>query len=728
MKPRSTRSALVAALAILASSMASAEPRDRPSVVIPESGGPSRSITTSDLLALREIDALSVSRDGRRFAILVRQADVGTNGYRTAWYAGDIDSDRLVYIGDGGDARLLIHGNGVRTGDFSGNVARWSPDGRWIAFTAMRDGEVQLWKGSGDGRTQQQLTHNEADVLDFTWSDDGRAIVFSTGRSRAEIQASREARSRTGYRLEEFFGTHQAFNPAVPEDPPETATAVWRVSAEERDERLATDAQRAEFESARARQFEPAGSFPEGWGAPVGDVIGPPVVRADGASAWRVRSDASQKGSVPNTRPVAVLSAQGRPIPCVARECVGQFFAKIWWSGDQLVFWRRDGEELMDNSFYAWSPAAGTARTILSSSDAFKECQLAGPRILCLRETQLVPRHVVSIDIASGRVKGHANVNPEFQSFRLGRIEHIKWETAADPAGIGYPRRARGVLLYPPDYDPSRKYPLFIAPYAAAEGFLRGDVGNEHPLLAYSANGFIVLASSFPVTLKALATIDGTELMPRLYDRDKGFPHLTMLAESTFLGLDAAIARGGIDERRVGTGGVSHGAFVPLFMVQIRDRLTALSVGSPGWQQGEYYGAQLPAIDAAASTVSKWHVEAPEFWAGFDLADHLDQVEAPILFHFADREVAGGLRLVRRLRDAKLPVEAYSFPNELHLKWQPAHTAAVYDRNLDWFRFWLQDIEDPAPAKQAQYARWRQLREQQCRNPRSLRAYCGSRE
>lgn len=726
MRLRSTTGLLVAVLAAaVVSTAASASSIDRPSVIIPKDGGASRTITLSDLLALRDIDTLSVSADGRRFAILVRQADVAANSYRTAWYAGQVDSDRLIYIGDGGDGRLLVHGNGVRTGDFSGNTARWSADGRWIAYTALRHGEVQLWKSSADGRKQQQLTRNSADVLEFTWSDDGRAVLFSTGRSRAEIATSRETRSRAGYRLEEFSGTSRALNPAVPEDPPETGTAVWRVSAEGRDERPATEAQRIEFESARVRQFAPAAASSEARAAGVADAVGPPVVRADGASVWRARSDASQTGGIPYTRLVALMGVESKPVSCAAQECVGQFFQQIWWSGDEVVFWHRDGAALMDNSFYAWSPGAGTTRTILSSSDAFNDCRLIGPRIFCLRETPLVPRHVVSIDVADGGVTVLTNVNPEFQAFRLGRIERIEWDTPADVGAIGYPRRARGVLLYPPDYDPSRKYPLFIAPYAAAEGFLRGDVGNEHPLLVYSASGFIVLASSFPVTLRALATMDGNELMRRLYDPAKGYPHLTMLAESTFRGLDAAIARGGVDERRVATGGVSHGAFVPLFMVQIRDRLTALSIASGGWQQGEYYGAPLPPIDAPVPAT--WRVEAREFWAGMDLSDHLERVEAPILFHMADREVGSGLRLIRRLRDAALPVEAYSFPNELHKKSQPAHTSAVYHRNLDWFRFWLQDIEDAEPAKQTQYTRWRRLREQQCRNPRSLRDYCISR-
>lgn len=45
--------------------------------------------------------------------------------------------------------------------------------------------------------------------------------------------------------------------------------------------------------------------------------------------------------------------------------------------------------------------------------------------------------------------------------------------------------------------------------------------------------------------------------------------------------------------------------------------------------------------------------------------------------------------------------------------------------DLDWFRLWLQDYEDPDPAKAAQYMRWRELRKLQCRNRRSLRDCCG---
>ena len=55
--------------------------------------------------------------------------------------------------------------------------------------------------------------------------------------------------------------------------------------------------------------------------------------------------------------------------------------------------------------------------------------------------------------------------------------------------------------------------------------------------------------------------------------------------------------------------------------------------------------------------------------------------------------------------------DLYVFPHEPHQKFQPKHKLAVYERNLDWFRFWLQDYEDADPAKREQYTHWREMRE-----------------
>jgi dipeptidyl aminopeptidase/acylaminoacyl peptidase len=695
------------------------------SLVIPErDNGPRRNITTDDLARLRDIDSLSVSPDGRRFAILVRQALPEANIYRTAWFIGSSDGGRLVYAGDGGEARLLTRPNGRQTGDFAGSVSRWSPDGRFIAYTVLREGQVQVWRSRSDGRGQRQITHNAGDVRDFAWSHDDRNLYFTVGSSRADLAARAEQRARSGYRLQEFDTLFRALQSRPPSVPLETDLTVWRVSADGRGERFATTAERAAFEAASARESTLHRAGVESDGFRISAALRPPVVRKDGALAWLERLDPSQDGPAPLARLVARWREGEDLIVCTHSICEGQVFRKIWWreGHDEILFWRIGGPTAGSQSLHAWSPATGVVRTLTNSVDQFlQECELAGPVILCMRETQLEPRHVVSFDIETGAAKTVANVNPEMAGFRLGRVEPIEWDSDPRAEEFGYAPKAHGVILYPPDCDPGRSYPLFIAPYSAGR-FLRGDVGDEHPLLVYAANGFIVLNMQFPGFTGLMAHNNQVATMNRLYDPDLGYPHLSIFSGSTFRGLDLAMTHASIDPARISIGGVSHGAFVPLLMLQHADRFAALSAASGSWSQLEYYFRRLP--DPYGEHPATSFPEDADFWAPLDLAQHLETIEAPILFHLADSEVISTGVLIRRMTDARLAVEAFSFPNELHLKWQPAHRLAIYNRNLDWFRFWLQDIEDSDPAKAGQYVRWRKLRELHCKNTRAVRNLC----
>lgn len=62
------------------------------------------------------------------------------------------------------------------------------------------------------------------------------------------------------------------------------------------------------------------------------------------------------------------------------------------------------------------------------------------------------------------------------------------------------------------------------------------------------------------------------------------------------------------------------------------------------------------------------------------------------------------------LKQRGKPVDMFVFPDSWHFKYQPLQKLAVYQRNLDWFAFWLQGKVDPDPAKAGQYAEWEKLR------------------
>jgi dipeptidyl aminopeptidase/acylaminoacyl peptidase len=97
-------------------------------------------------------------------------------------------------------------------------------------------------------------------------------------------------------------------------------------------------------------------------------------------------------------------------------------------------------------------------------------------------------------------------------------------------------------------------------------------------------------------------------------------------------------------------------------------------------------------------------------WQRMSAALNAGRVNTPLLINAADSEYTYCMQLVVTLRSLKKPVEMFIYPDERHEKNQPKHRYSIYERNVDWFNFWLRDKEDPDPAKAEQYKRWRDLR------------------
>ncbi len=58
----------------------------------------------------------------------------------------------------------------------------WSPDGRKIAFTTNRDGNLEIYFMNADGTGPTRLTHNSASDRGPKWSPDGTKIAFESNR------------------------------------------------------------------------------------------------------------------------------------------------------------------------------------------------------------------------------------------------------------------------------------------------------------------------------------------------------------------------------------------------------------------------------------------------------------------------------------------------------------------------------------------------------------------
>ena len=59
---------------------------------------------------------------------------------------------------------------------------RFSPDGKWIAFSSERNGNLDVFIIPSSGGTAKQLTTHSADDTVLGWSPDGKAVLFSSNR------------------------------------------------------------------------------------------------------------------------------------------------------------------------------------------------------------------------------------------------------------------------------------------------------------------------------------------------------------------------------------------------------------------------------------------------------------------------------------------------------------------------------------------------------------------
>ena len=99
------------------------------------------------------------------------------------------------------------------------------------------------------------------------------------------------------------------------------------------------------------------------------------------------------------------------------------------------------------------------------------------------------------------------------------------------------------------------------------------------------------------------------------------------------------------------------------------------------------------------------------FWHPMSMIMNANRICMPLLLQLSDDEYLGAVEPISVMREVGRPVDMIVFPGEHHVKWQPSHRLAIYERSVDWFDFWLKGRENPAPIDENEYQRWRLLRE-----------------
>ena len=630
-----------------------------------------RAITSMDLLTIRDVRGIQISPDGKSIVFAVSQAVHETNRYRTALF---------VVATTPGSVPIRLGSPGPPSWDLAGGfrpyVLSWSPDSRFVVCLMKEKGTRQIWRWKREGGNPEQLTHRPEDVEGYDWTSDGKKLIFTT---REPVDLSNPKLLEQGFLYDGStrLWANRTFSQTVLEARPRN-TQTWVLEFETQIERRATKEEETSHKKAHAAPDMGPNQFTRGL------KISPDATRQAFALSDSDGKESIWVRSVPDGKPAQVSPA------------AYGYISELWWSKDSKEIYFT---QLVDDksALYVISADGGTVREASKTSDFLHSFSFNKDQTLaaCVRYNVTLPHAVAILDVATGAVNTVVDINPEFKNIRLSPATKLEWTNK-------YGQRTYGYLVKPLNYEPGKRYPLIVTTYAAG-GFLRGAGGDEYPIQVFAANGFAVLDFSTP---------------RQKLVKDGDFKKALVRWSSPMDSLDAVVkildGMGIIDPNLKGLTGLSYGAEVTEFTISHSDLFQAAVTSGPGGRDPFFYdlsekGTQKILADwwglgrrSEATNAERWRELAP--------ALNAERIKAPLLINVADSEVLPALMLWNSLKELNKPVEMFVYTGEGHMKHQPKHRYEIYERNLDWFNFWLLNKENPDPAKRQQYERWRAMR------------------
>jgi dipeptidyl aminopeptidase/acylaminoacyl peptidase len=589
--------------------------------------------------------------------------------------------------------------------------ARWSPDGKRIAFISDRDGSSQIYVVEVDRPGDPlRLTQLSGGADNIVWSPNGQTIAFTSevypdckddacNASRDEAKQKSPTRTRVydgllyrhwttwseGKRLHLFVvpaagGVPRDLLPGANYDvPPPQREGPHPLAFAPDNRTLAFTAvvDRVEATSTNGDVFEIdatlPGSMPKRLTTNPG-FDGAPAYSPDGR-ILAYRSQARPGYESDKWRLMLLDRASGRHVS-LTDGFDRSVEAALWSSDGKTIYFNAEDRGKMPVFAIPASPAGSVAPRAITPGMYDGEFDLAGGALRVSRSNTSAPAELYSVDLESGAARPVTRHN----AARLSSLDLAPAEAFSFAGASG--TQVDGLLMRPPSFDAGRKYPVLMLLHGGPQTQWGDTWSYRWNAEMFASPGYVVVMIN-----RRGSTGTGQKFTDEITGDWGGKP-----LEDLMSGLDFVLAKYQFtDRQRVAAAGASYGGYMIDWLAsQSKGRFRALVSHAGVYNLTSMYGSTeelwFPEHDFGGTPWT--NPKAYEQMSPSSHAVEFGKYKTPTLVIAGEQDYrvpyTQSLEFYTALQRQEVPSRLIVFPDEGHWILKPQNAIVWYREVLGW--------------------------------------------
>jgi dipeptidyl aminopeptidase/acylaminoacyl peptidase len=654
-----------------------------------------RALEIDDLFAVRRVGNPQISPDGDWVAYTVGRTILEDEKSET----------RIWMIPAEGGAAIPMTAEG-----YSASRPRWSPDGKYLSFTASKnDGKTQVWTLNRLGGEAQQLTDVEQGVSSYDWSPDGTRLLLSIRDPEEEDEEVEEEEKRSETREPWVIDRLQFKRDGAGYLTGDRHTHLYVFDVATKELRQITS---GDYDESQA-VWSPDG----GRVAFVSNRTENPDANAN-SDIWIVGADNTDKGQTllqvttnPGSDGSPAWSLDGRWIAYVTATQP----EIIWYATNHLAVVSASGGEprlltvQVDRNF-SGPRFSADGRSIYARLEDSAENHLVRVNVENRRVDRLTSGGIavrdfdVGPDRAMAAVVGHLDRPNEVFMVERNGLRQLTRENDELLAGL---RRAEvmnvqfpssdgteieGFIYLPPGYQEGLRYPALLRIHGGPVSQFSHSFNFEAQLFA--ANGYVV------VTVNPRGSSGYGQEFSRAIWADWGNKDY----EDVMAGVDYAIEQGYADPDRLGVGGWSYGGILTDYVITKTQRFKGAITGASEVLYVANYGHDHYQRQWEAELGLPW--ENREAWERISPFNSVENIVTPTLVMGGERDwnvpILNSEQLYQALRRLGRETQLVVYPGQSHGIRVPSYQKDRLERYLAWYDKYVKQAGSPATDRDGQ--------------------------